>query len=269
MIKFPNAKINLGLNIIEKRPDNYHNIESVFVPIPIHDILEITVNQKSSTQFSSSGIAIPDNGKPNLVEQAWQIFSVKFGIPTVDIHLHKKIPIGAGLGGGSADAAHCMLALNELFDLNIQKEELLKLSSKLGADCAFFMNGKAAFAAGIGDVFSEIQLDLSGYHFLVSYPNTHVSTPEAYKHVTPNIPKKDIREILKTPIENWKTDLKNDFEQSVFSQYPAIEALKKDMYKAGALYASMSGSGSTVFGIFDAAPELENFKDYRNWIFQL
>lgn len=250
MIVFPNAKINLGLNITSKRPDGYHNIESVFVPIPINDVLEITKNNNENTVFSSIGIDIPSDGKPNLVERAWMILNEAYNIPACDLDLLKKIPIGAGLGGGSADAAACMIGLNDLFKLEIPEPKLVELSSKLGADCAFFVKNKPVYAQGIGNQFSDIDLSLKGLHFVVIYPNIHVSTPEAYKHVTPSKPEKDIRTILKEPIEVWKAHLKNDFEYSVFQQYPKIKEAKNALYKAGATYAAMSGSGSTLFGIF-------------------
>ena len=268
MVVFPNAKINLGLNIVEKRPDGYHNIESVFMPIPITDALEITINNSSKIKFSSSGIDIPSDGKPNLVERAWMILNEAYNIPTVDLDLLKKIPIGAGLGGGSADAASAILGLNDLFNVNISEEKLLSLASKLGADCAFFVKNKPVYAEGIGDDFSDFPIDLSSYHFVIIYPNIHVSTPEAYKHVTPNASLKDIRAILKQPIETWKDELFNDFENSVFKQYPKIKKVKEALYNAGAIYASMSGSGSTLFGIFQNAPTKEEFKKLgQRWDF--
>ncbi|MDG1517308.1 MAG: 4-(cytidine 5'-diphospho)-2-C-methyl-D-erythritol kinase [Flavobacteriales bacterium] len=268
MVFFPNAKINLGLNIIEKRPDGYHNIESVFMPIPIHDALEIIENS-TETKFSSSGISIPDNGEPNLVERAWLLLKEEFNIPTVDLDLLKKIPIGAGLGGGSADAASCILGLNNIFNLNITEEKLLKIASKLGADCAFFIKNKPVFAQGIGDQFTPIGLNLKGKHFVIIYPNIHVSTPEAYKYVKPRNLGKSIKEILKQPIESWKGVLKNDFEHSVFQQYPFIKEVKNELYSNGAIYASLSGSGSTVFGIFDKKPEIKFSKEVQRWDFNL
>jgi len=269
MVVFPNAKINLGLHITEKRADSYHNIESVFVPIPITDALEITINSNNKSSFTSTGIEIPADGKPNLVERAWMILHDEFKIPTCDLDLLKKIPIGAGLGGGSADAAACILGLNNLFELNLSEDKLLELSSQLGADCAFFVKNKPVYAEGVGDDFSDLEIDLSGLHFVIIYPNIHVSTPEAYKHVIPQKPTKDIRDILKQPIETWKNDLKNDFETSVFKQFPKIQKVKKQLYKSGAIYASMSGSGSTLFGIFQKECS-ESFDDLGQvWRFSL
>ena len=269
MIFFPNAKINLGLHIIGKRQDGYHNIESAFIPIPIHDALEITENNTEKTVFFSTGIDIPSDGKLNLVERAWAILRSAHNIPTVDLDLIKKIPIGAGLGGGSSDAAACILGLNEMFDLNIQEKKLLNLTGQLGADCAFFIKNKPLYAEGIGDYFSELEIELKGFHFVVIYPNIHVSTSNAYKHIVPKPAKKDIREILSKPIESWKKDLKNDFEISVFKQYPIIKDVKEKLYRAGAIYASMSGSGSTLFGIFEKEPST-NFSEYGQvWEFSL
>ena len=269
MVVFPNAKINLGLHITEQRPDGYHNIESIFTPIPITDALEITVNKCEKTIFKNDGIDIPPNGKTNLVEQAWILFNEKFKIPTVDLDLLKKIPIGAGLGGGSSDAAACMKSLNQIFKLGISERNLISMASQLGADCAFFIKNKTTYAKGIGDIFSDIEIDLSKYHFIVVYPNIHVSTVDAYKHVKPKKPNKDIREIIKRPIENWKNELKNDFEDSVFIQYPKISEIKNELYNQGAIYASMSGSGSTVFGIFKENPKVDFNYLGKFWSFKL
>jgi len=268
MVFFPNAKINLGLNIVEKRADGYHNIESVFMPIPIYDALEITENL-TETIFSSSGIPIPDNGEPNLVERAWLLLKEEFDIPTVDLDLLKKIPIGAGLGGGSADAASCILGLNKIFNLKITEEKISTIASKLGADCAFFIKNKPVFAEGVGDQFTPIEVNLKGKHFVVIYPNIHVSTPEAYKHVKPRGVGKSIKEILKQPVKSWKGELINDFEYSVFQQYPFIQEVKNELYSNGALYASLSGSGSTVFGVFDEKPEITFSKEVQRWDFNL
>jgi len=269
MVVFPNAKINLGLDITEKRPDGYHNIESVFVPVPIYDALEIIQNDENKTKFSSTGIEIPADGKSNLVERVFSIIQSKYQIPTVDIELLKQIPIGAGLGGGSADAAACVLSLNKIFDLQLSEKELLNLASQLGADCAFFIKNEIMYVEGIGNEFTHINLDLSKYHFVVVYPNIHVSTADAYKHITPQKPSRNIREILAKPIEKWKNELKNDFEISVFKQYPKIKKVKNQLYDYGAIYASMSGSGSAVFGIFKNDPKT-NFKDLgKSWNFTL
>ena len=269
MVIFPNAKINLGLHIIEKRPDGYHNIESVFIPVPINDALEITKNKNEKTTFSSTGIKIPSDGKPNLIERAFSILQSKYPIPAVDIELIKNIPIGAGLGGGSSDAAACILILNKLFDLQLSEKEQINIASQLGADCPFFVKNKIMYVEGIGDEFTDINLDLSNYHFVVIYPNIHVSTADAYKHVNPQKPSSNIRKILDKPIEKWKNELKNDFEISVFKQYPKIEKVKQELYDSGAIYASMSGSGSTVFGIFKNDPKTNFDTLGKNWDFSI
>ncbi len=269
MVVFPNAKINLGLHITEKRSDGYHNIESVFIPIPINDALEITRNKKRKTEFSCTGIKIPSDGKANLVERAYSLIRKEYQIPTVDLDLLKNIPIGAGLGGGSADAAKCILGLNSLFHLQISEKKLHKLSAQLGADCAFFVKNKTMYAQGIGDTFTEIDVNLSKYHFVVVYPNIHVSTTDAYKNIVPKKASKDIRDIIKQPIDTWSKELKNDFEKSVFKQHPKINKVKEEIYNSGAIYASMSGSGSTVFGIFKNLPKT-NFEHLgKYWSFSL
>lgn len=257
MVVFPNAKINLGLHITEKRSDGYHNIESVFIPIPLKEALEITVNNKGVNSFTTNGITIPTDGKLNLVEQAWELLHQEFNIPSVDFELLKNIPIGAGLGGGSADAAFCLKGLVELFDIDIPEEHLLRVASKLGADCAFFIKNKPTYAEGIGDQFSPAHVDLKGKNLCLIYPDVHVSTPAAYKLVVAKKPKEDIREILKSPISEWKHRLVNDFESSVFSQFPAIKEYKVLLYQHNALYASMSGSGSSIFGLFDKQEDIQ------------
>lgn len=271
MIVFPNAKINLGLHITSKRADGYHNIESVFIPIPVNDVLEITENKQEKTVFTSTGITIPSDGKPNLVEQAWQLLKNEFDIPAVDLDLLKIIPIGAGLGGGSADAAACLQGLNTLFNLQLPQDKLLTVASNLGADCAFFIKNKAVFAKGVGNDFSAINFDLNkqfeNLHIVIIYPNIHVSTPLAYKHVTPKSPKHDILKTLQLPIKEWKNKLVNDFEDSVFKSFPEIESVKNQLYKYDAIYAAMSGSGSTLFGVFKNKPELDELKGYKRWDF--
>ncbi len=269
MVVFPNAKINLGLNVVKKRNDGYHNIESVFVPIPITDALEINQNKLGKTQFSCSGIKIPSDGKANLVERAFSIMQSKYNIPSVDLDLLKQIPIGAGLGGGSADAAACILGLNDLFQLQLNENELFNLAGQLGADCAFFLKNKMVYSEGIGDEFSDFFVDLSQLHFIVVYPNIHVSTVEAYKHIKPCKPDKNIREILNNPVETWKKELKNDFEKSVFIQCPEIGEIKQELYNLGATYASMSGSGSAVFGIFKEAPVISFSHLGKSWKFNI
>jgi|TARA_B110000261_G_C13080027_1_gene355585 4-diphosphocytidyl-2-C-methyl-D-erythritol kinase len=269
MVVFPNAKINLGLHITEKRSDGYHNIESVFYPIPLMDVLEIKENGTSLNNFKSLGLTIPSDGGMNLTERAWELVNSHIPIPHVDLELLKNIPIGAGLGGGSADAAFCIVALNSFFKLQIPEDKLLKMAGKLGADCSFFIKNQPIYAAGTGDQFSELEFSLKGKYIVLVYPNIHVSTPTAYKHVIPIRPKYDIRAVLRLPIEQWKTKLANDFEVSVFEEYPTIKTIKESLYEQEAIYASMSGSGSSVFGIFNTEPSVKFDDSVRYWTLKL
>lgn len=267
MISFPNAKINLGLNITEKRPDGFHNIETVFYPIGWNDALEIIEQSTSSEEFSLhlSGIPIAGKTEDNLLYKAYQILKKEKNLPSLDVYLHKAIPMGAGLGGGSADAAFFVNLINERFDLGFNEEQRMNIARQLGSDCAFFIKNKPVFAFEKGDLFKEIDLDLSQYQALVIYPNVHSNTKEAYSLVKPSVPSKPILEILKQPVTTWKEDLKNDFENSIVSKYPLVKEIKQELYKQGALYASMSGSGSAVYGIFNQLGDLNHWKSFPYW----
>jgi 4-diphosphocytidyl-2-C-methyl-D-erythritol kinase len=253
MISFPNAKINIGLNVVSKCEDGYHNLETIFYPVKLADALELTDSDK--TEFSSSGIEIDGKPENNLVFKAYQILQHKYQLPPVKLHLHKIIPFGAGLGGGSADAAFTLKMLNDYFSLNISTAELEHFAAKIGADCPFFIQNKPTFASGIGDQFQPINLDLSEFEILIIKPNIAVSTPDAYRNVIPKQAEFNLRNIESLPIEKWKDTIVNDFENSVFEKFPEIENLKQTLYKTGALYASMSGSGSSLFGIFTQIPK--------------
>jgi 4-diphosphocytidyl-2-C-methyl-D-erythritol kinase len=255
MLLYPNAKINLGLNVLEKRPDGYHNIETVFYPIGLSDVLEV-VPSETCTDYSFSSAGIPIDGDPedNLIVKAYHLLRSGYQFPAVDISLIKQIPFGAGLGGGSSDAAFMLKAMNELFELKITPLRLEKLAAKLGADCPVFIKNKPVFAMGIGNVFTPIKLSLKGKFILLVKPDIYVSTPEAYSLIIPEKPEYSLADLIQQPIENWKSIIKNDFEKSVFIQYPTIGEIKNNLYKMGAIYASMSGSGSSVYGIFDFAP---------------
>jgi len=256
MLLFPNAKINLGLNVVEKRTDGYHNIETVFYPIGLSDVLEVEPSETCTDySFSSSGITIDGDPESNLIVKAYRLLRSEYQFSAVDISLIKQIPFGAGLGGGSSDAAFMLKALNELFELKISTKKLEKLASKLGADCPVFIRNKPVFATGIGNVFTTIDLSLKNKFLVLVKPDIHVSTPEAYSLVVPEKPETSLLELIKQPISDWKNTIKNDFEKSVFAKYPEIEKIKNDLYEMGAEYASMSGSGSSVYGIFDSAPE--------------
>ncbi len=252
MIVFPNAKINIGLNVISKREDGYHNIETIFYPVKLSDALEIVDSEK--TEFTLSGIEIGGPFEDNLIYKAYQLIKKDFNLPRFKIHLHKTIPFGAGLGGGSSDAAFTLKLLNEHFNLGLDSVQLEKYASLLGADCAFFINNKPAFASGIGDQLKPVEIDLSGYEILIVKPNVAVNTSVAYGNIKPAKPSFSLMELNKIPLSEWKNTVLNDFEKTVFQNYPEIQNLKETLYDMGALYASMSGSGSAVYGIFRHLP---------------
>jgi 4-diphosphocytidyl-2-C-methyl-D-erythritol kinase len=254
MIRFPNAKINLGLNITSKRPDGYHNLETIFYPIGLKDALEIVISEQTTDQLHISGMVVDGPIEKNLVMRALAEIRKQAHIPPLDIYLHKVIPFGAGLGGGSADAAAMLILLNDKFQLGITEPALLDIASRLGADCAFFIQNRPVFASGIGNIFQQIDCSLAGYHLVLVKPPISVSTPEAYSLIKPEPCAISLLEIIKKPIAQWQQLMKNDFEKSVFSKYPQIESIKKRLIDNGALYASMSGSGSSVFGIFEREP---------------
>ncbi|WP_066628093.1 4-(cytidine 5'-diphospho)-2-C-methyl-D-erythritol kinase [Labilibacter marinus] len=266
MICFPNAKINIGLYVTEKRPDGYHNIETLFYPIQLKDALEIIENKDSDEPFvwSNSGIEIDAKPEDNLCVKAMMLLKQDFEIPPVKMHLHKVIPFGAGLGGGSADAAFTLVTLNDMFDLGINTAQLIKYASQLGADCAFFIHNTAHTAKGIGDILDSNDITLKGYHILLVKPNVHVSTPEAYQGIVPKLPELNFSEQLKMPIQQWKNTIHNDFEDSVFPNHPVIKNIKEQMYNEGAVYASMTGSGAAVFGLFKEEAKL-TFDDCFIW----
>lgn len=255
MLFFPNAKINIGLNITSKRLDGYHNLETIFYPIAWQDALEIIPSQ--SLSFQSSGIAIPGEG--NLCVKAYELLKSHYDIGAVNIHLHKNIPIGAGLGGGSSDAAFTLMGLNTVFSLGIEKEILKELALELGADCPFFIDNVPSLASGIGEVLSPLDLDLKGYHLVVIKPPVFISTAEAFSSIVPQMPSSTLSEEVKGDLTAWT--LKNDFEQSIFPLYPELLEIKNHLKSSGALYASMSGSGSSIFGIFSEKTNF-NFKNY-------
>lgn len=255
MLLYPNAKINLGLNVTEKRPDGYHTIETVFYPIGLCDVLEVEPSETCTDySFSSGGIEIGGDPEDNLIVKAYHLLRSEYEFPAVDISLVKQIPFGAGLGGGSSDAAFMLRALNELFELRITPSKLEKLAAKLGADCPVFIRNKPVYATGIGNEFTAIDLSLKDKFLVLVKPDIHVSTPEAYSLVVPQKPEFSLLDNIGRPLNEWKNLLKNDFEQSVFTKYPEIARIKEDLYEMGAVYASMSGSGSSVFGIFENEP---------------
>lgn len=254
MISFPHAKINLGLNILQKRPDGYHNLESLFVPVPWCDILEIIPSEQSS--FSQTGIEIPSDGKPNLCVRAYELLREKYHIPPVSIFLHKVIPIGAGLGGGSSDAAFVLRMLRDLFELALEESDLVAYAAQLGSDCAFFTQDQAQFCFEKGDIFEAFPLDLKGIYIVLVYPDLLISTQEAYRLVRPASAEIPLKEVLQKPHTAWKNTLHNDFERFITPHYPIIAEVKTQLYAQGAFYAAMSGSGSTLFGLFSEEKDL-------------
>ena len=252
MITYPNAKINLGLNIVEKRLDGYHNLETIFYPINLQDALEVNKYEgPEDFRLKVSGVSIEGNPEDNLVVKAYYLLKNDFpDILPVDIHMYKHIPTGAGLGGGSADAAFMIKLLNDKFNLNLSVEVMENYAARLGADCPFFIQNKPVYATGIGNVFEKIDLSLKGYYLVLVKPDIFVSTKDAYASVCPQKPTQSLKEIVNMPVETWRAVMKNDFETSVFKKFPEIAAIKDKLYDLGAIYASMSGSGSSVFGIF-------------------
>ncbi|PZX20745.1 4-diphosphocytidyl-2-C-methyl-D-erythritol kinase [Breznakibacter xylanolyticus] len=259
MISFPNAKINLGLNIVEKRPDGYHNLETIFLPVGLHDALEIIPahQQTSPYEWHQTGIAVDAPAVGNIVIKALMLMRERHPkLPPIKVHLHKAIPFGAGLGGGSADGAFMLKMLNDYFNLDESSASLEEMAAHLGADCAFFIENKPAFGTGIGNILEPTMVSLKGYYLALVIPPIHVSTPDAYRYVKPAIPKIPLKEAILCPIETWKDTVVNDFEMSVFQKFPEIANVKAFLYEQGAVYASMSGSGAAVFGIFTQKPEI-------------
>ena len=262
MITFPNAKINLGLNIVEKRPDGYHNLETIFYPINLQDALEVTRRENNDKEYTLHISGSPLEGEPedNLVVKAYKLLKKDYpGLLPVDIHMYKHIPAGAGLGGGSSDAGCMIKLLNDKFSLGLSTERMEEYAVKLGADCAFFIRNKPVFATGIGNLFEPVELSLKGYHIILIKPDIFVSTRDAFAEIKPVRPAVSLKEIVKQPMETWKNSMKNDFEDSVFKKFPEIAAIKDELYDLGAVYAAMSGSGSSVYGIFKAP--IENVED--------
>lgn len=256
MIIFPNSKINLGLFVKEKRPDSYHNIETVFYPIAFCDVLEI-VRASKDTSLHVSGLDVHSDAKDNLCMKAYKLLKENFdSVGPVAIHLLKNIPIGSGLGGGSSNAVHTLKILNNLFDLQLSNDTLTDMARELGSDCAFFVENKPLLAYEKGDVFEDVSLSLKGYYIVVVVPPVSVHTAMAYSKVGTQKNRESLKNIMALPIESWQDELYNDFEYPIFEMYPDIRKVKEKLYKAGAVYASMSGSGSAVYGIFIDKPEI-------------
>lgn len=264
MVSFPFCKINLGLSILSKRADGYHNLETCFYPLPWTDVLEIILSDKFT--FTTSGNIIPGDPDDNLCVKAYQLLKTNFNLGPVSIHLHKIIPSGAGLGGGSSDGAHTLQLLNTIFSLNLSRSKLMEYAAILGSDCAFFIQDKPMIGTGRGEVLKPVDFSLNKFVVVVK-PDIHVSTRDAFSGITPRNPENSISQlILNHPVEAWKDLLINDFESTLFSKYPILASVKHGMYALGAIYASMTGSGSAIFGIFDNEIEVTgDFRQMAHW----
>jgi 4-diphosphocytidyl-2-C-methyl-D-erythritol kinase len=262
MIQFPNCKINLGLSILAKRADGYHELETVFYPIAVSDALEILPSDNLT--LTQTGIAVPGDPDQNLCLKAYHLLKIDFPhLPTVQMHLHKNIPMGAGLGGGSSDGTNALVILNQQFSLGLNDNQLIDYASQLGSDCPFFVYNKACHATGRGEILNPIALDLSNYQFLLVHPGKHIATAWAFQQLTPNTKSESIQSIIQKPMTEWKDLLMNDFEAPVFKAEPTLSNIKVQLYQLGAIYASMSGSGSSLYGIFpkhhfEHAPSIEH-----------
>ena len=255
MVRFPNCKINLGLNIIRKRADGFHDIETVFYPLPFTDVLEVIRQPQpaaTALTFTASGLPVAGPQESNLCIKAYHLLQKDFPqLPQIAMHLHKVIPMGAGLGGGSADGAYTLQLLNDLFQLGIDEPQLIDYALQLGSDCPFFVWNRPCFATSRGEKMQEVELDLSGYKILIVNPGIHVPTGWAFGQLLPQKPATSLLEIIQQPVASWKKDMINDFEAPVFTAYPEIAAIKQQLYDCGASFAAMTGTGSTVFGLFE------------------
>ena len=277
MITFPIAKINLGLNVVEKRPDGYHNLETVFYPVPLTDALEVQVMAEGfpseyDCDLKVSNITIDGDEQRNLVVRAYQLLKKDYpDLPRIHTHLWKGIPTQAGMGGGSSDCAYMMLLLNQQFQLGLSNEQLIQYAAQLGADCAFFILSRPCYAEGIGEKLQPIDLSLNGYHIAVVRPDIPVPTKEAFSRIHPHYPAQNCRETVMQPVETWRETLINDFEESVFALHPEIGDIKQRLYDMGATYAAMSGSGSALFGLFKEKPDHlgELFPDMFTFVCEL
>lgn len=264
MVFFPNAKINLGLHVIGRRPDGFHDIETVFYPTPFTDAAELLRSDDSEVSFTTTGIHLPGDPEDNLCIKAYRLLKKDIpDLPGILFHLHKVIPAGAGLGGGSSDAAFMLKALKDYFTLALSAKQLHAYALQLGSDCPFFLVNKPSLASGRGEQLTPVDIDLSAYSMVLVNPGIHVNTGKAFSMLTPAIPPIPLVDIIRKPVASWRHNLINDFELPIAQQYPEIEALKTMLYEAGATYAAMSGSGSTVYGLFsDAVPEFNFPENY-------
>lgn len=267
MLSFPNCKINLGLRILRRRPDGYHDLETIFYPLPLCDALEC-IRENGEPRFTAYGLPIPGDPDHNLCLRAWQLLKKDFpGLPAVHIHLLKNIPIGAGLGGGSADGAWTLKALDTQFQLGLSQEQLLQYAAQLGSDCPFFILNTPCLGGGRGERLTRVTLDLSAYSIALVDPGIHISTAKAFSLCTPAENPAPLTSIIAQPVPQWRDQLVNDFEQPIFQLHPELAAIKPTLYAHGALYASLTGSGSSFFAIFpkDQAPARPGFHFSHNY----
>lgn len=257
MISFPACKINLGLYITRKRDDGYHELETVFYPVPYHDVLEVIEAHDNAFAFTLSGLPVHGDPSDNLCVKAYQMLSADHPLPAVKMHLHKVIPMGAGLGGGSSDGAAALTLLSDLFGLPVSPEAMHGYAKRLGSDCAFFLQNKPVYATGRGELLEPVDLDLSGLILVVIIPRIHVSTREAYSLITPLQPEVSLPDIISKPVTGWRELMRNDFEPVIAAKFPVVAKVKALLYQAGALYASMTGSGSAVYGLFEETPVID------------
>lgn len=264
MIAFPNCKINLGLHILQKRTDGFHDLQTVFYPFPLTDALEMVQHNGPDTVLNVTGILLDTTPQENICYRAWLLLKKDFpGLPVVRMHLHKVIPSGAGLGGGSADGAFALVLLNKKFRLGLSEEQLSAYALQLGSDCPFFILNRPCLAEGRGEILTRIDIDLESYTIVLVYPQVHITTSVAFAKIIPSKNRMQVNEIITKPVPEWKKLLVNDFEKSIFETYPEIAAIKKTLYDNGAVYASMSGTGSTVYGLFEKGKELSfDFPDH-------
>lgn len=264
MIAFPCCKINLGLHVLNKRDDGFHNLETIFYPVQWCDILEIVVDDErpnGEVTFLSDGLKIEGGTENNLVIKAYKLLDQVYDLAAVKVFLYKKILMGAGLGGGSSDAAYTLLLLNDLFSLKLTTDELEKYASQIGSDCAYFIRRGVQLAKGRGEILESIQLDLKYYFLCLIKPNIHVSTAQAFASVKKRGESNEsLKVLIQQPLNDWKNNLQNDFEESVFKIYPELTFIKNKLYEMGAEYAAMSGSGSTILGLFKTLPDLTDMQ---------
>jgi len=270
MIQFPNCKINLGLNITAKRSDGFHELETIFYPVPFTDILEIVPATDDCFEFTFSGLPIPGEETANLCIKAVDMLRKEVDFPQIHMHIHKIIPMGSGLGGGSSDGAFTLKMIKEMFDINVTTEKLNRMAASLGSDCPYFLMNHPASATGKGEILESTPVNLAGLYLAIVIPDLHVSTSFAYSKLTPKTPQRPLKERIMQPLESWKDHIFNDFENIIFAIHPEIKIIKDTMYEEGALFASMSGSGSAVYGLYSDPPQfLNRFADCFTWLTRL